>query len=91
MVRLIFARAFRRHVECPEAVVAGDTVADVLAAYFELHPPVRRYVLDESGAVRTHVAVFCNDELIADRRHQSDTVADGDTVHVFQALSGGST
>ena len=91
MVRLVFARAFQRHVECPEAVVAGATIADALAAYFDQNPLVRRYVLDESGAVRTHVAVFCNDELIVDRRHQSDPVADGDIVHVFQALSGGST
>jgi molybdopterin converting factor small subunit len=84
-----FAKAFRRHVECPDAVVDGATVGAALGAYFELHPAVRSYVVDESGAVRKHVAVFCNDELITDRATLADPVAGGDRIHVFQALSGG--
>ena len=48
-------------------------------------------MLDDAGAVRKHVAVFCNDDLIGDRNELTDAVADGDRIHVFQALSGGST
>ncbi len=89
MVEVVFAKAFRRHVECPSARVSGDTVASALTAYFDAHPAVRGYVLDEVGAVRRHVAVFRNDDLITDRARLSDPVADGDRIHVFQALSGG--
>ena len=89
MVEVKFARAFCRHVDCPDATVAGATVGDALAAYFDDHPAVRTYVLDELGAVRRHVAVFVNDGLIADRSRLIDPVGDGDRIHVYQALSGG--
>lgn len=89
MVAVNFAKAFRRHVDCPGADVAGGTVAEVLAAYFELHPAARSYVLDESGAVRRHVAIFHDNDQVADRTTLSDPVGGGDRIDVFQALSGG--
>jgi len=89
VVEVTFAKAFQRHVDCPTASVAGDTVGQVLVGYFERRPQVRGYVLDDVGAVRKHVAVFVNDDLITDRTTLEDAVADGDRIHVFQALSGG--
>jgi molybdopterin converting factor small subunit len=90
MVEVVFAEAFRRHVDCPVASVAGNTVREVLGAYFEAYPLARGYVVDDVGAVRKHVAVFVNDDLITDRSSLGDPVGDGDRIHVFQALSGGS-
>ena len=89
MVEVTFAKAFRRHVDCPAASVAGSTVGEALAEYFSPRPQVRGYVLDDVGAVRKHVAVFVNDDLIGDRSTLSDPVSAGDRIHVFQALSGG--
>lgn len=89
MVDVTFARAFRTHVDCPDATVAGSTVRAVLEEYFATHPMVRGYVLDDSGAVRKHIAVFHNDNLITDRSTLADAVASGDRLHLFQALSGG--
>jgi sulfur carrier protein ThiS len=84
-----FAKAFRRHVDCPAARVEGSTVRDVLDAYFVRYPSVRSYVLDDVGAVRKHVAVFVDGDLIADRSGLSDPVTPTSKLHVFQALSGG--
>lgn len=89
VVEITFAKAFRRHVDCPNAAVAGDHVRTVLDAYFAEHPAVRNYVLDDMGAVRRHVAIFHNDDLITDRESLSDAVEDGDRLQIFQALSGG--
>lgn len=94
MIEVVFAKAFRRHVDCPDArVTAADegasTVRDALTAYFELHPTVRSYVLDDLGAVRKHVAVFVDGDLITDRAGLTDLVTPTSTIHVFQALSGG--
>ena len=89
MVDVTFARAFRRHVDCPDATVAGSTVRAALEEYFAAHPMVRSYVLDDSGAVRKHIAVFHNDNLITDRSTLADAVASGDRLDLFQALSGG--
>jgi len=89
VVSIDFAKAFQRHVDCPVDSLPGATVGEVLAAYFDRHPAVRGYVLDDSGSARRHVAIFLGDDLIADRDELSDEVADGDRIHVFQALSGG--
>jgi sulfur carrier protein ThiS len=91
VVEIEFAKAFHRHVECPTASVDASTIGVALGAYFELFPSVRSYVVDESGAVRKHVAIFLNDDLIVDRVALADAVSDGDRLHVFQALSGGCT
>jgi len=88
-VGVTFAKAFRRHVDCPDLAVAGDTVRTALDAYFDVYPAVRSYVLDDAGAVRKHVAVFHDDDLIVDRSQLSDAVADGDRLHIFRAPSGG--
>ena len=50
----------------------------------------RSYVLDERGAVRRHVAVFVDSELITDRTTLGDPIGDDADIRVFQALSGGS-
>ena len=83
------AKAFRRHVDCPDLTVEGHTVRDALDAYFASYPAVRSYVLDEHGVVRKHVVIFIDDAQIIDRSEQSDTVSDGTVIYVFQALSGG--
>lgn len=89
MVEVDFAKAFRRHVDCPSESVPGSTVREALAIYFERHPQVRKYVVDDAGSARRHVAIFHNDDLIADRSALTDVITDGDRIHVFQALSGG--
>lgn len=89
MPTLSFTPTIARHVQAPSADVDGATLRDVLDAYFRLHPAVRSYVLDDQGAVRKHVAVFINQELIRDRRDLGDSVGERDDVFVAQALSGG--
>ena len=83
------AKAFRRHVECPDLAVEGSTVRAALDHYFTAYPAVRSYVLDERGAVRKHVVVFVGDEQIVDKSQQSDVVDDSTVIYIFQALSGG--
>jgi sulfur carrier protein ThiS len=89
MTTISFTSNLRRHVDCPPAEVHGASVAECLAAYFEHHPNVRSYVLDEQGSVRRHVVVFVDAEQITDPSRQTDPVrADGE-ITVMQALSGG--
>jgi len=69
--------------------VAGDTVREILDCVFSDNERARTYVLDERGALRTHMVVFVNGEAIKDRTKLSDRVLDGAEVFVMQALSGG--
>ena len=84
-----FAPALTRHVPCPRQEVPAATLAAVLDAALQAAPALRGYVLDEQGAVRKHVAVFVNGQLIASRTDLSQRLAPSDRVHVIQALSGG--
>jgi hypothetical protein len=86
---LKFAKAFRRHVDCPDSTVQGDSVRQVFTEYFGANPGVQSYVVDETFALRKHIAVFVNDRQLTDRRMLSDPVGEQDEVYVFQALSGG--
>ena len=89
MTTLSFTPNLLRHVETPTTRVEGITVREVLDGYFQVNPRVRSYVLEDQGALRKHVAIFLNRELIRDRSGLSDPVRENDAIFVSQALSGG--
>jgi len=89
MAKVIFTANVQRHVACPEAEAAGQTVRDVLEGVFAGNPQARSYVLDDQSALRKHVAIFVDGRMIRDRARLSDAVSKTSTIYVFQALSGG--
>lgn len=84
-----FAPQLQRHVPCPTQRVDAATLGDALREAFVCAPALERYVLDEQGHVRKHVAVFLNNEMIVSRRNMALPVAVEDNIMVIQALSGG--
>ena len=89
MPHVEFAPALTRHVPCPPQSVEAATLREALAKSFEAAPQMRNYVLDEQGAVRKHVAVFINAQMIADRVRLDVPLGMSDKVMVIQALTGG--
>jgi sulfur carrier protein ThiS len=89
MPTVTFAPALTRHVPCAPQPVAAGTLQAALDAAFLAAPALRGYVLDEQGAVRKHVAVFVNGEMIASRSRLGVPLAADDRVLVIQALTGG--
>lgn len=69
--------------------VDGTTVAELIAALDRRHPGLAHYVVDERGTLRKHVNIFIGDSLINDPERLLDPVAEGTTVFIMQALSGG--
>ena len=91
-VTIRMARGLRVHVDVPERVqVDGATAREAIDALIEVHPPLRRFVLDDAARLRQHVNIYINDELIADRNELTDAVNVGDTLYILPAVSGGST
>jgi sulfur-carrier protein len=84
-----FAQALTRHVACPPQRVDAGTLRDALDRAFLAAPGMKSYVLDEQGAVRKHVAVFLNAQMIASRTDLDVAVKPEDKVMVIQALTGG--
>ena len=89
MIAVEFAPSLRRHVECaPQAVEAG-TLRAVLEAALRAAPRMAPYVFDDQRAIRKHVAVFVNEQMVHDRVDLTRPLSDGDRVLVIQALTGG--
>lgn len=72
-----------------QCTAAGETLAEIVADLERQYPGVRRYLLDDQGALRQHVNLFVGDRWTQDRQGLSDPVGAEDEVFVFQALSGG--
>ena len=89
MPTVSFTSALQRFLAAPPAQVDCATVSEALAVVFASRPTLRGYVLDDQGALRRHVNVFVNGELVRDRARLSDTVDANDDIYVFQALTGG--
>ncbi len=89
MVRVEFAPAIQRHVDCAPQWVDAATLRAALDAVLALQPAVRPYVLDDQGELRRHVTVFIDGEQLSDRRQLSDRLRADAEVYVVQALSGG--
>ncbi len=89
MARVIFAPSVQRHVSAPPRQVAGPTVREALDEAMLAEPALRGYVLDDQSALRKHMNVFINGEMIHDRSRLSDPVSQGSEIYVMQALSGG--
>ncbi len=89
MPKVTFTANIQRHVECPDVSVPGRTVREALDNVFQANPRARTYVLDDQSTLRRHMTVFIDGQLIKDRTGLSDSVGEGSTIAVFQALSGG--
>ncbi|MDQ8184776.1 MoaD/ThiS family protein [Pelagicoccus sp. SDUM812002] len=89
MPKVSFTSNLRRHVDCPEQVVAASTVAEALDLVFSQHPRLKGYVLDDQGSLHRHMAILVNGQAIRDRKQFAQPVEDHDEIFIMQALSGG--
>ena len=86
---MVFTKNLQRHVPCPPTEEPGQTVREVLDRVFAANPRLRGYVVDERGALRKHMSIFVDGDLIHDRLHLTDAVTPASEIYVMQALSGG--
>jgi molybdopterin converting factor small subunit len=92
VVQLQFTRhlySFFPQLTDGDVQVEASTVAEALAQLELIAPGIGFYLRDELGRVRPHVNIFVGTERIRDRRALTDPLQPGDTVWIFQALSGG--
>lgn len=89
MAKIHFTANLQRHVDCPMAEAAGETVREALDAVFAENPRLKGYVVDDQGAIRKHMGVIVDGVILADRACQSDRIGPHSQIHVMQALSGG--
>lgn len=69
--------------------VEAGTIDGALAALVKRHPALGVHLFDESGDLREHVLCFHNDTNTRWLESRQAPVADGDTITILQAVSGG--
>lgn len=89
MARVVFTSNIQRHVICPDADAPGQTVREVLENVFAKNSQARSYVLDDQSALRKHMTIFVDGQMVRDRKLLEDAVSETSIIHVLQALSGG--
>jgi sulfur-carrier protein len=89
MAKIVFTPNIQRHVICPNTEAAGRTVCEVLEKVFAENPQARSYVLDDQSALRKHITIFIDGQVIHDRIRLSDAVNENSRIYILQALSGG--
>jgi sulfur-carrier protein len=89
MPRVVFPLVLQRHIQCAPIEVEGDTVRQALEHAFAHYPAVRSYLLDDAGALRAHVTIFVDGQVVRDRINLSTAVEACSRIDVLQALSGG--
>jgi len=89
MARVVFTSNIQRHVICPDADAPGQTVREVLENVFAKNSQARNYVLDDQSALRKHMTIFVDGQMVRDRKRLEDSVSETSIIHVLQALSGG--
>lgn len=69
--------------------LAATDVRSIIDQLDEYHEGLSNYLIDENGALRKHVNIYINEQLIQDRKQLSDRVTEESEVFFMQAISGG--
>ena len=85
-MRVLIPGPLRSYTKRREVEAAGTSLAELLADLDRQYPGIRFRMIDEQDQIRPHMRLFVNS---SEARELSAQVADGDTVHVICALSGG--
>ena len=67
----------------------GARVGDLLREMQRRYPELALRVLDEGGALRSHLVVIRKDRVLARKDLAQTRVSEGDDLRIFTAVSGG--
>lgn len=85
-----FTKALKRFFPAiADTPANGKSLSEVLSEIDAHYPGVRSYLLDEQGALRKHVNIFIDGNMISDRKTLQDAFNDNSEIYIIQALSGG--
>ena len=85
-----FTYALKRfYPDLKDTAVAETSLPKVLQSIDGAYPGIQNYIVDERGALRKHVNIFVDGELIKDRESLTDALQTNSEVYIMQALSGG--
>lgn len=91
-VRILLPRSLRvywTNVDEDSVEMVGATLSDVVTGLGGRWPGLAARILDDRGRLREHVLIFVNGRLASHGDLADVPLADGDTIRVVPAVSGG--
>lgn len=88
-VLLHFTPQLRRFLDAPTQELDARSAREALDCLRRAQPRLGAYLMDETGRVRQHVAVFIGGRLVRAAAELDAPLAEGAEIHLMQALSGG--
>lgn len=90
MAKILIPTPLRQYVGHQSAVeVPGATVGEVLAALRTEHEAIAKHLFDDTGAIRSFVNVYVNDDDIRHLNHTDTSLGAGDTISIVPSVAGG--
>jgi hypothetical protein len=74
MATVTFSPFIQQHISCQTGEAFGNTVREVMEAYFEKHANIRGCILDERGVIRPRLSLFVDGVIATDRVSLSEPV-----------------
>jgi len=89
-VTVLLPHALRKRTGNRGAVaVAGDNVAEIVAALDDAYPGMRFHLCYETGELRPYVNIFVDGENVRYLQGLQTSVAPGARLHVIESVAGG--
>ena len=85
-MRVLIPSALHSYTGQPWVEAEGATVGAVMADLDRRYPGIRFRMVDEQGAIRRHIRLFCAGEMV---RSLDAVLPDNSELLIVQALSGG--
>ena len=90
MSKVKFTHALKRFFPTIKSLeLEAPDVSELMKQIDTLYPGIASYVLDDQGALREHVNIFVDGDLIYDRQSLTDKINPNSEIYIMQALSGG--
>ncbi|HEB62328.1 MAG TPA: molybdenum cofactor biosynthesis protein MoaD [Bacteroidetes bacterium] len=90
MPTIKFTHALKRfYPDLASLVLQVNDVRQAIEEIDKKYLGIKSYILDDHGALRQHVNVFIDGQMIKDRETLSDRLQSDSEVYIMQALSGG--
>ena len=89
MIRVVLTSNLQKYYPERDFEIEAHNLLDLLVKMDKTRPLFSAYIIEDDKAVRRHVNIFVNGVVLKDKSRLTDTLKDGTTIHIMQALSGG--
>ncbi|MCO5142683.1 MAG: MoaD/ThiS family protein [Oligoflexia bacterium] len=88
MIKVVLTANLHKYYPEREFQIDASSILELLYEMDKNRPNFSSYILEDNLAIRKHVNIFLNGNLI-EKSNVKTALNAGDTVHIMQALSGG--